>query len=239
MKLLNFNIIKLTLFLILGIIFSHINPISIKLSLLLLGICSIGLGVSYFLQKNKLKQHSAFGILALITFFLVGVSIYSLNDDKNYKHHYTNIKISGANTVFQVKICERLKPSSYHNKYIVELLRIDTTIVTGKLLLNISKDSLSKPFEVDAIFSGSMKIHALLKPLNPYQFDYKNYLNKKHIYGQLYVEEKDLILQEYTITSIYGYANSIRDFINNKLENYSFSKKNLAMINALLLGQKK
>ena len=239
MKLLNFNIIKLTFFLILGIIFAYVFPISIILSLSLTGFSFVLLCFSYLWQKNKLKQYGLFGILTLLTTFFIGISVYSLNNEKNYAHHYSNIqRVNSQQNIIRLKVCERLKPSLYHEKYVVEVLKLDSLSVSGKLLLNVSKDSLVKPYKVDAILQGKIKIDTISEPLNPYQFNYKNYLKKKQIYGQVYTVDEKLIQQKPTTTSIFAYANKLRDYINQKLEKYPFSKNDLALINALLLGQR-
>lgn len=239
MKLLNFNIIKLTFALIFGIVISHFIDVSLKFSLCLTGFSLLFLSLSYFWQKNKLKQNISFGLLSLFIIFLIGVTVYSLHNDKNYLHHYSNLQhnISKLNTI-QIKICERLKPSLYHEKYIVDVLKIDTLFVSGEILLNVSKDSIPKTYKVDAILQGELKIDSITKPLNPYQFDYKSYLHKKGIYGQVFTNSEQIIQLKSKSTSVYGYANNIRDFINNKLEKYPISKNNLALINALLLGQR-
>ena len=77
------------------------------------------------------------------------------------------------------KIREVLKPNNYYDKYIVNILKINEFNVTGKSIINIQKDSISIPLKVDDIFITKALLENINPHLNPNQFNYKAFLEKK------------------------------------------------------------
>lgn len=240
MKLLNFTIIKLTFCFILGILIGYSFNIPLQLSLLLAGFSTLVVAFFYLVDRNKFIKTIWFGVASFITMVFIGVLVNNLHHEKNNPKHYTNLISKEKEELKTVtfKIREVLKSSSYHDKYIIDLLEVDNANVVGKSLLNIQKHSLTKPLKVDAIFVSKTAFEDVFKPLNPNQFNYKSYLEKKYIYHQLFASEASLFKVTSTSKTIFGVTNSIRNHINTKLKLYDFKPDELAIINALLLGQR-
>ncbi|MGC6432262.1 MAG: ComEC/Rec2 family competence protein [Jejuia sp.] len=241
MKLLNFTIIKLTFFLILGIVLGYSFEIPTPISLIITASLLVVLTFLYFKNKHQFQQNIWFGLFAYLSMSCVGALTVSVHDQKNHADHYTQFLDSEkANDYHNItfRIREILKPGNYYDKYIIDLIKIDGAATQGKSLLNIKKDSLSSPLQVDDVFVVKTNIKNLIHPLNPGQFDYKNYLRKQYIYHQLFVDTGGLLKGTSTKTTLLGIANSIRSHINFKLKDYNFKEDELAIINALLLGQR-
>jgi competence protein ComEC len=154
MKLLNFALIKITLCLIAGIVFAYYFELQIKVTLVAVSILLIGLSGFLIFEKGRWVKSNGFGILALFTFFVIGTLTHQLHDQKLFKTHYTQhidpAKDSIATITFRIR--EVLKPGAFHNKYMVDILNINNQSLSGKTLLNVQKDSLSSPFNVDDVF---------------------------------------------------------------------------------------
>ncbi|MFD0991551.1 ComEC/Rec2 family competence protein [Mariniflexile jejuense] len=240
MKLLNFTIIKLTFCFILGIVIGYGFNIPLQLSLLITGIGFLLVFTFYLIDRNRFIKTIWFGISAFITMVFVGVLVTNLHNEKNNSEHYSyQIKHeTDSLKTITFRIREVLKPGNYYDKYIIDLLEINNKKVTGKLLLNIQKDSLTKPLKVDAVFVSKTAFKNLINPLNPNQFNYKSYLEKKYIYHQIFTTESSLFKVESTTKTLFGIANEIRNHINEKLKPYQFKPDEIAIINALLLGQR-
>ncbi|GGD16050.1 ComEC/Rec2 family competence protein [Hyunsoonleella pacifica] len=240
MKLLNFTVIKLTVFLIIGILLGYYISVelstSIVFTVLVLGL----LTASYFIQNKKLTKTVWFGIMVFIAMICVGILTVNLHNQKNFTNHYSNYISEDLDTLHTInfRIKEVLKPSKFYDKYIIEVLKVDADVAVGKSLLNIKKDSLHKSLTVDENYIIRTAFKNLIPPLNPGQFNYKSYLNKKYIYHQLSVEPHTLLELKDKTTTIFGIANTVRAHINSKLILYDFNKDELAIINALLLGQR-
>ena len=240
MKLLNFTIIKLTCFLIIGIIISYLFPTSIHLNLYITGSLLMLLFVFFLIARKQFVKTVWFGIAAYILMVFVGVLTTSFHNQKNFSNHYSKFisveKDSLETVTFRIR--EVLKPGNYYDKYVIDLLKINDETVSGKSLLNIQKDSMQSALKVDEIIIGNMGFQNLIPPLNPHQFDYKKYLEKKYIYHQIFAKNESLLKISSDTHTLFGIADNIREHINLKLKPYHFKPDELAIINALLLGQR-
>jgi len=214
-KPLNSILIKFTICLIIGIVLSNSTNISLQYLFYILAIILFVLVIVFLISNKQFKKNIWFGSVAFISMIGIGMLTHQLHDQSNFQNHYTKLTELNNNKpkLIRFKIRERLKPSTYHNKYVVNLIRIDSQNVTGKCLLNISKDSLNFTYNIDDIVLIHSEFKNVNPPLNPNQFDYKAYLEKQYIYHQLSTESNALLLLESTQHSIFGYAAKLRDQI--------------------------
>ena len=240
MKILNFTIIKLTICLVIGILIGYFIPIPIMMALYFTLAASLLLGITYFIARKQFFKTIWFGITAFILMISIGVLTVNIHNQQNFNNHYTkhllNEDDSGHAITFRIR--EVLKSNTFYDKYIIDVLQVDTNRTQGKLLLSIAKDTLKPTLNVDAIFSTKSNFKSLGYPLNPFQFDYESYLEKKYIYHQVSLKPTELFLISDNTHTVFGYANATRQFINSKLKKYHFKPDELAVINALFLGQR-
>ncbi len=238
MKLLDFPIVKLTLCLITGIIIGSKTSFTVSETLITSCLLLLATFVSYFISKNKFKKTIWFGALAFLTTISIGALITELHNQQSHKNHYSNYydydNLNDSRII--LKIREQLKPTTYHDRYIANIIQIDSVLVSGKVQLNISKDSTNSKLPVDHQIVIVSKLQALKPPLSPFQFNYKAYLENKNIYAQINSDYSSLTILKTTNPSVLGFANTVRQSIIAKLENYSFKPDELAVIKALLLG---
>ncbi|MFD2726931.1 ComEC/Rec2 family competence protein [Hyunsoonleella rubra] len=240
MKLLSFTIIKLTICLVVGILIGYFLGIELYLSIGIVSVFLALLLVLYFIAKKRFTKTIWFGLATYLSMISIGILTVNLHDETNFDHHYSHHVDLSKDSLHTIsfRIREVLKPGFYHNKYVVDVLKLNDQEVTGKTLLNIEKDSTNSTLKVDDIFLVKTQFKSINPPLNPGQFDYRNYLKKKYIYHQIVVDEDFLLKADSKQITILGIANSIRDFINLKLKQYNFEPDELAIINALFLGQR-
>jgi len=239
MKLFNFTIIKLTIYLIIGILIGYFITIPISLIFYILGVGLFIFSLSYFISKKQFIPTIWFGVMAYTLTIVIGTFIVNIHNQKNHSTHYSNninLEHDSINNI-TFRIREVLKPSYYSNKYIIDILETNDQTTSGKLILNTPKDSIIN-LKVDDIFITKSVFQEINAPLNPGQFNYKNYLQKQYIYHQLYVSKKELLKINSNSRSIFGIAHRIRQHINLKLQTYPFKPDELAIINAILLGQR-
>ena len=240
MKPLNLVIIKLTLCLGIGIALSYIFSITLIQSIWLTIFAFSAQCITFLVVRHQFKKTIWFGLFTYILLCCIGSLIHNLHHQRNFQNHYTK-HISPDNQVqncFIFRINKCLKPNTYNDKYIVELLKINGSPMNGKLLLNIGKDSLQSKYKVDDILVTYGNLRGIHSPLNPYQFDYKAYLEKQYIYHQITTKNTSVLKLDSEIRTLSGYAASFRDLINTKLMQFNFKAEELAIINAILLGQR-
>ena len=175
-------------------------------------------------------------ILSFGIFFFVGVSSVYFNNDRNYNNYYKKYLVKNSLVTF--KVSKVLKPSTYNDKYEVEVIKIDSKSTIGNILLNVRKDSANSPLKVDELIISKAVFKELMSPLNPYQFNYKSYLAKQGMYQQLFVDSDEYKSLGYGNSSLKGLAARCRSKIQKSLLKYNFKNDELGVINALLLGQR-
>lgn len=238
MNLLNFNIIKLTFCLILGIVLAHYLKLNQNLILLTTTVLLVAIGIILLILKNKIDRLPFFGALTYLCMIGIGINTYNLQDQKTKTSHYSHKILEDKNNIFIFKVVGRLKSDAYNDKYIVKIKSINNQESSGKILINIKHDSLKSTLGIDDIVFASTIVNDIQKPLNPYQFDYRKYLELKQVYHQLYLNSDALKIITNNKTTIYGYADKLRVAINENLIEAGFKNDVLGIINALLLGQR-
>ena len=237
MKLLNFAVINLTLSLVVGIGLAPFLNTTLEFSGMVSGALVVCLALSYLFARKSTGKILHFSVIAFLLAISLGVFLYHLHDETNQPHHYSNHSLMDGEEL-RLVIVERLKPSAYQYKYVVELESAGKRNICGKLLLNIAKDSTAPDLQIGHYILTTASLETLPQPLNPYQFDYGAYLRRQHIHHQLSINQEECLVLEGKTHSLKNLAGSVRDHINNSLERYNFQPGELAVINALLLGQR-
>jgi len=177
-----------------------------------------------------------FVFITWITFFLTGMILVYENDTTNHTNYFEkNLKNTSKVILAIDKV---LKPGNYHHKYVADVVQVDSKKTIGHVLLNIEKDSMSLLFHTGDLVFLKNKFQDIKSSLNPHQFNYKNYLAKQGIYQQVYATKQELLLLDQTSTSFLGFIAALRLKIQQSLQQYDFSEDELAVMNALLLGQR-
>ena len=185
-----------------------------------------------FIVKHKIVNT----LCSWSLFFLIGVSCVYFSNDINYKNHYSNY--FDINTPKLLKIKTVLKPGNYYDKYEATVVQIKDFKTIGEVLLNVRKDSINSALKVDEILYTSQVFKDLIPPLNPHQFDYKEYLAKKGIIQQVFIDSNQFKTLSIKKNSLVGLSAIFRNKIQESLKKYQFKDNEYAVINALLLGQR-
>lgn len=238
MKFINFAVVKFSFFLVLGILASHVFPISIFLLPYLL-ILLFGVVIFWFWSQNQLFQNVYFGITTYLCFFAIGYISYQMRLPSFQPQHYSHIGIDNKAEIIQLKIGQAIKPDKYNLKYYAHITAINGVSTKGKILLSISKDSLQKQIKSDDILLVYSTISGAPKPLNPHQFDYSKYLKSLGVYGQLRTSERNILKVTKGPSTLKGVAQNFRASIVKKLQNTKLKNDERAIIQALVLGEKK
>ena len=240
MKLFNFVIIKLTICYIIGILIGVFYPVNLKICLFGTCLLFLLLIIKYLNQRISINNSIWFGLLTFLTMISIGILNTSLHNDKQFNNHYSNFVNNNdtVNSAITFRVREVLKPSNYHNKYVIDVLSTNSVYAIGKSLLNVTKAPNQNLLHIDDIIMTRSQFKELTSPRNPYQFNYKNYLNKQQIYHEVFVLKSELFTVSNHKHTIFGFAAKLREHIQLKLKAYNFDTDEYAIINALLLGQR-
>ena len=238
MKVLQFPLARITVGFVLGIIAAFYSKANPQIVFFLLFITFLALGITWFLsRKNKIPQ-LYFGLTACLLSFFIGMITHITHNDFFQKSNYSHYSsIYEKPHLLTITLREKLKSSTANERYIAIVNRIDQLESTGRLILNIRKDSLRHLFQVGDILQIKTTLHKNSPPNNPNQFDYSKYLENKQIFAQVYTESGEIKIGTEIDKSIWYYTSKLRSKIIHNLEKSNFNKTELNVAIALLLGQ--
>ena len=237
----NFTLIKLTFFLIVGVLLGFYVEFSSTLLLItgvILFICFI---ISFYLAKKSFLQNPLFGVLTFCVFLYLGfLTTYSHLPKNNPDHiiNSFNTELKEESPPIVAEVIEILKPAKYQDRYILKLIELNSNDVEGKLLLNISKDSISPKLKIGQRLVTLGQFEDIQKNLNPYQFNYSRYMKVLGVHKQLNISNLQFEILNNSPTSVRSYAGKLRNHIIVNLKKQDFKKDELSVIMALLLGQR-
>ena len=238
MKVVQFPLIKITFCFVLGILFAHIARPAFTLILILILILSSTILLMNFLSNKKAIYKSLFGIFCLMTSLLIGSFTLVINNDTlNSNHYLKNLKSTENEYSATIIIKEKLKSTSNNDRYVAKIIELNSKKSYGKIILNIRKDSLIPALEMGSHLKVIGSFYKNRKPNNPDQFDYGKYLENQQIYAQVYVDGSNIKISSQVDKTISYYASKLRNRIIHNLEKNNFSKSELSVVVALILGQ--
>lgn len=235
MKTLAFIPIKLTIALGIGILsgyYLNIKP-GLALTSLLVSLSFSGM----LLWKLRRKHLYVFGLVAGIAIVQLGILAVSIAKPQNhpcYYEHYTK----NEKQLWELKIREILKENSFSYRYRAEVRAVDMIAVKGELELIFDKASDPQHLEVDQEFITWNKVNTVPLPKNPNQFNYSQYLKRMGVHHQMRFRDTGIYLKPESSHTLRGLAARIRDRVNSKLQQTNIRPAQLAIIKALLLGQR-
>ncbi len=238
MKVLQFPLVRVTLFFVFGILFAQITKPKLHLLFLLVSSTFLLLIFSYFFSKKRPIHKLHFGLLTFLTSFLIGVfTLVTAVQTNNSNHYVYQLNLIKKDNFIEILIKEKLKTSTKNDRFVAQIHTLNGKKSYGKLLVNIAKDSTTHPIDIGALLKIKGSIYLTKKPNNPNQFDYAKYLENKQIYGQIYTDYSRIKVNQHFEKSIVNYASKLRTRIIRNLEKNHFNETELNVVNALILGQ--
>lgn len=238
MKVLQFPLARITISFLAGILaVYYFQPLPKQVfSFLAFVFCAFVL--MYFISKKSNSNPFYFGLAAYFFAFSIGASTQIIHTNSFQKNNYTHNKtIYDQSHLMSVTIREKLRSSIYNDRYIVLLNQIDDSLKSGRILLNVRKDSLNQTFEIGTRLQLTASLYKTAAAKNPNQFDYGKYLENKQIYAQCYVDAANIKIGAYIVKDAWYYTSRLRSKIIHNLEKTHFNTNELNVAIALILGQ--
>ncbi|MCG2462718.1 ComEC family competence protein [Flavobacteriaceae bacterium F89] len=235
MGLFRFISVRLSLGLIAGILLGYFLRPALSLPFILVGLGILILGILFVLKRQS--YFPFFEIVSALLTISIGTLTFSLSQPENLSDHYCHVSKT-ENSIWHIKIREVLKSTPFSDRYIAVVRKIDDQSTTGKIMVNVPSGTGMDLLIVDdeLLVLGSLK--DIKVPLNPHQFNYKNYLNNLGIAGQLTLTDANYFKSISQPHTVYGTAARLREKISSKLRESNFGEVQLGIIKALLLGQR-
>ena len=186
------------------------------------------------------RNYVAFGLIYFGFLFICGYSLASLHESI----HQRKLEMPQSVEVGQAKLLEPMRegPNSFYG--IFELLSYwnGDTLITGnafQFILYARKDTLLKNLQpgTELLFEG--KIQSNRHTINPHQFDYAKYLERKGVGGTVYIDDKyQIIRNKANSWSFDNFFQRLQLKCVHVFDRSGIDEKELSVLNALVLGYK-
>jgi len=197
----------------------------------------VSLFVLYIFAYIKLSKNQT-GLLGLLMVIGVGILVVDIKKEILFKNHYSDFTDTKA--VHLVEIVEMVEEKANTWKAIAEVREVikNDTIYSshGKILLYVDKKAERKPElgEKYWLINHLQKIEA---PKNPYEFDFRRYMELQEIFDQQYVRKGDFVYASETEhKSIYYYAMLLNRYADRAVIKAIPKKSVYGVVNAMVLG---
>ena len=185
-------------------------------------------------RKYNFRVQTIFGLTIHLLFLLTGIYIY---------HAYNQKPIFYENGYFAATLLElpQEKTNSYETvAEINSFTRNDSVFTTDeRIIIYFSKENNInnlQPGDILLFYSNPQRIKNFG---NPYEFDYRKYLERKRIYRQVYLNEKSWKKTNDTRNSLFVIAERKRQKLLDIYKELPIDKRELEILSALTLGYKR
>ena len=236
MKILQFPLARIFIGFLFGLLLFRIVRFGNAFVLCSLAIGIIGLLVcSFFSQKNNFYKIT-FGFLVFLISTMIGIFTAIIHKENTNPNHYTNQITDYEKTHYlDLLLLDKLKNTTKNSRYVCVVKEVDGRKSFGKVILNITKKDTHKNLKIGTHLKVIASVYKNKTPSNPNLFDYGKYLENQEIYAQVY--SKKIIVGNYESGLLASFSN-FREKIISNLEHSQISKKEVTVLNALILGQK-
>lgn len=188
-----------------------------------------------FLQQNYTYQKdSVFGILVLVLFVLLGQFFFA---DYNKTPQFVR------NGIYQATILERPQEKSRSYKSVINTFAVkkgDSIFrVNEKIIVYFSKNERVKLLQPGSVILFETSPQFVKNYGNPYEFDYKNYLQKKRIYRQVYLANNQWQPTGSKKYSLHIYSELFREKLLKSYRQQNLGANETEILSALTLGYKR
>lgn len=230
-----FPLIGLLIAFIVGILIE--NYLNLPLNWLFLGLLLgiISTLIYYIYSKKRKTNPFSFVVTTVISFFILGALHKNIQTDLNSKNHFSNF-IQDENNLIIGSVHEKLKPTPYYDKYIIDVSQINRHVSIGKTLLYVPKKEYKK-LVVGKEIKVFSKIKFIESVVNPYQFNYTNYLNNQNIYHDIHILKEDKIITNSKYNWRY-YIHYIKEKLITSFTYLHLKEDNYNLLIALLFGER-
>jgi len=233
-KILDYLPTHFALCLMLGIVLQYKFQIWDEDPLALEGCLLFLLGVLFWCHLYNKRQ--LFTVIMWLLFVFVGIASIFLQEPTTDTRHYSHFNTTNTTSIFAIQ--KVLKKNTYNYRYEAAVVQIASKKTTGKVLLQVSIDSLTSLLEVGDKIVSQPVFSVISPPLNPHQFHYKNYLKTRGIYQQVFLKQQAYQKRGVVRYSVRRHAAKTRKKLQELLQEAGFSNEAYGLINAMLLGER-
>lgn len=188
---------------------------------------------------KSVRSSWCFGAIASCYLFLAGYAMTLVHTAEMQKDYYKNYEAHAHDYVARVYDDPIERENSIRAVLQLEHQFGDgqSQPVTGKVMAYFPKSDTVFSLEYGDLIAIPAPIRDVSPPRNPGEFDYRAYLERKGITGQVYLKDGDwLDLQVNNANLLYAFSYHFRDVLLASLERSGLSDNEFGVAAAILLG---
>ncbi|MCF6365851.1 MAG: competence protein ComEC family protein [Bacteroidales bacterium] len=190
--------------------------------------------IKYNNRRYKLRFIS--GISINLLFLITGAWLVQVNTNDVFEYYEKEI-------IAEVLLSEQPveKEKSFKTFAEINKLILNDSIYGSdkKIVIYFEKDSFAKKLNYGDKIIFKSRINEIKTSGNPYEFDYKQFLFRKGIVGQIYLRSANWKrTAEEQANSVFAFANKARNYLANIYRNNNIEGNEFAVLQALTLGDK-
>lgn len=217
--------------------------VGLRLSSTFLIVASLSLLVMAMLTAFLLKHQRNswfFGAVMACYLFMAGYSLVQVHGAEVQKNDYRNYQADVSYYVARVYDYPTERPNSIRTVLELQYQFGDSAAshpVSGKVMAYFPKSDSAFALHYGDLIAIPAPIREVMPPLNPEEFDYRAYLGRKGITGQVYLKDEDWFdLQTNDANPIYAFSYRFRDVLLTSLHRSGLSDNEFGVAAAILLG---
>ena len=228
--------VRITILYILGIVLSLYFPNNSDLFLYIIAILlSLALIINKLLSRRFYYINLLYGIIISLLFIVTAYTFtsYKTNCVKNKKDVNGILITKVASSKTYKNNFYKIELNIISKKDSLSLIPINTNAMA---FLKADTDTFN--IQIGDIILVNSEFKDIEQIKNPYQFDYKSYLNYSDISKIGFVDTDKWKFIENKEFNIFRISENIRQYFINKFKLFDIKPENLAIINAIVLGDK-
>lgn len=195
---------------------------------------------SYAPLQTTYSYRWLFGVILTLFWGLCGYELTLQNTHHKQLDFFANHLTDSSLVVLQVNESLVEKEKTYKAevkvKQVINTARFSTI---GKAIVYFQKDSLTPNLQYGDVLLVNNKFREIAAPKNPYEFDYKQYMQHQNIYHQAFLKKEDwTFTQQNEANFLFKHIYSIRSYLLTVIQENLHKKEEIAIASALLLGYK-
>lgn len=189
----------------------------------------------------KRQRHTwFFGAVMTCYLFIAGYSLVRVHESEIHKNYYRGFQADASYYVARVYDYPTERPNSIRTVLELEYQFGDSLPshpISGKVMAYFPKSDSAFALHYGDLIAIPAPIREVTPPLNPEEFDYRAYLERKGITGQVYLKDEDWIdLQANDANPIYAFSYHFREILLASLQRSGLNDDEFGVAAAILLG---
>ncbi len=208
----------------------------IIISILSLSILAIHqfLATKQYIFSNGLPFHT------FIASIIVGLLITTLHTPSYKSSHYIHYLNPNEYYTLKARIIEQTSYTNYGTTFKVSLLKANNIKIEGKSLCFFPSKMINnqiKTLQRGDIITFVGKYNLINSHKNPYQFNYKRYMERKGVYGKVNVIHFSIFKNTSKDLDFFAKMEKLRSYLETIIDNH-FKQESSALLKTLLLGKR-